>query len=762
MSTDANILYYKKSATSWNCALPLGNGKIGAMIYGGAQTERISLNHDELWTGYPREYHYLCSHDAFIKARELALDGRLIDAENLLEAEFEGNNSQAYIPFGDIVIRCCKGMVKNYKRMLNLENAVHNVKFDKNDVTYFRESFISAPDNVFVMKFTASKEKSINLAVEMISQLKVTAHVDDGCMILDGRAPSDSPANDQYVEFDYEKYPKEDEERMGMSFRGALKIVTDGELSFKKTQAFVTDADYAILYFSCETSFNGFNKHPHLEGKDYKTGPIKDINSAAADSYEDLKARHIADYKSYYDRVKLDLGSDNKESVPTDRRLADFTGDKNDIALYTLLYNFGRYLTISASRENTQPMNLQGIWNHMVDPPWSSNYTVNINTEMNYFPTLMIDLPEMHLPLINFIKELSVTGEVTAKKLYGARGFTAHHNVDIWRMSTPVKGSAQWSFWPMSSGWLCRHLYEHYEYTLDSDFLKNTAYPIMKKAAEFYLDMLVKDKDGYYIMAPSTSPENRFLIDNDTCSVSQTTTMTMSIIKELFINCRKAASKLNICDSTVDEINKMLPLLLPFKIGSKGDLLEWYDEKEWDEPHHRHVSHLFALHPARLINHEETPELIEAAKKTLEYRGDNGTGWSLGWKINFWARLFDGNHALKLIDMQLRPVDNRYTVNYKNGGGTYPNMFDAHPPFQIDGNFGAVSGITEMLMQSTEDTIYLLPALPDSWKNGSVKGLKAKGNIKVDIEWKNGKMVSYNLKGNTDGKTVIYKGNKIN
>lgn len=760
MSRDSEILYYKRPAKTWTAALPLGNGKIGAMIYGAAQKEIVSLNHDELWTGYPRSYTDMCSFDSFVNARKLALEGKLIEAQNLLESDFEGYNSQAYMPFGDIEITCVKGMVKNYERILDIANAIHTVKYEKSGVKYKRESFISAIDNVMVMNFTASTAKSVNFTAKMKSELKHYIFTEDDCIVLDGICPSNSPCNEEYENADYKRYP-DDPAKMGISFRGIMKVVTDGEVEYNDNEITVKNADFATLYFTCETSFNGFDKHPHLEGKEYKNSAVEIINKAVSVPYEVIKTTHINDYRSFYDRVKLDLGTNNKDKVQTDKRLAEFTGSHDDLGLYALLYNFGRYLTISGSREGTQAMNLQGIWNHRVNPPWSSNYTTNINTEMNYFPTLMIDLPEMHLPLIQLVKELSIAGEKTAKEIYHARGFTAHHNVDIWRMSTPVQGSSQWSFWPMASGWFCRHIYEHYEYTLDKEYLRDTAYPIMKKAAEFYLDMLVEDKDGYLIIAPSTSPENEFWYDKQKCSVSQTSTMSMSIIKELFINCKKAAVILDINDEVIAEINEKQPKLLPFKVGAKGDLLEWYDDVEWCEPHHRHVSHLYALHPAKLINHEDTPELIEAAKKTLEYRGDNGTGWSLGWKINFWARLWDGNHALKLIDMQLRPVDNKYIINYKNGGGTYPNMFDAHPPFQIDGNFGAVSGITEMLMQSTEDTIYLLPALPDKWKNGSVKGLLAKGNIKVDIEWKNGKLTDYKLNGNTEGKRIIYAGQVI-
>lgn len=757
MSIDSQLLYYKKPAKAWTAALPLGNGSIGAMIFGETKCETVSLNYDQLWTGFPKTYQHMCSYETFKEARKLVLDGKLYEAQQMLEKNFEGLNSEAYMPFGDILVECQKGRVKNYSRSLDLSTAVHNVTYEKGGITYTRESFVSNPDKAFVMKISADSNKSVSFTLKIKSPLKSSTFKLDNSLVLDGICPSYSMSNQEYLGNEYVEY-SEDDAKKGISFRGAVKVKTDGKMDIEDDKITVTDADSATIYFSCESSFNGFDKHPHLEGKEYKNACINALNAVFEKEYDEVKAAHIADYKSYYDRVSLDLGTANKEKIPTDKRLAEFAGKKNDPGLYSLLFNFGRYLTIAGSRENTQAMNLQGIWNNRRNPPWSSNYTVNINTEMNYFPTLMVDMPELHLPLVDLVKELSVTGEKTASEIYHARGFTSHHNVDIWRMSTPVQGSSQWSFWPMSSGWLCRHLYEHYEYTLDVDFLRDTAYPVMKKAAEFYLDMLVPDKDGYLIIAPSTSPENSFKYGKEECSVSQTSTMSMAIIKELFINCLKASKILNDTNNVIDEISNKLPKLLPFKVGSKGDLLEWYNEEEWTEPHHRHISHLYTLHPARLINHEDTPELIEACRKTLEYRGDNGTGWSLGWKINFWARMFDGNHALKLIDMQLRPVDNKYYVNYKSGGGTYPNMFDAHPPFQIDGNFGAVSGIAEMLMQSTEDTIYILPALPEKWKCGSIKGLRAKGNIKVDIEWKDGKLVDYKLYGNTEGKKVKYNG----
>ncbi len=761
MGIDSNLLYYKKPAREWTEALPLGNGSIGAMIYGKAQKETVSLNYDQLWTGYPKTYQHMCSYDSFVKARELALDGKLVEAQKLLEKDFEGLNSEAYMPFGDIEIECHKGFVKNYSRKLDISTAIHTVEYEKSDVKYTRTSFVSFPDKAFVMKIEANKNGAVEFTLKMKSPLKNTVFSADNLLILDGICPSVSPSNEDVIpKEEYIQY-SDDEAKKGMSFRGAVKVKSDGNVAYYSDSVTVSGATTAYVYFTCESSFNGFDKHPNLEGKEYKNACLTMLNSVAEKDFDTVIAAHIADYKSFYDRVCLDLGTNNKENVSTDKRLAQFHNSKNDIGLYGLLFNFGRYLTIAGSRDGTQAMNLQGIWNHRVRPPWSSNYTVNINTEMNYFPTLMVDMPEMHLPLIEFVKEMSVTGEKTAKEIYHARGFTGHHNIDIWRMTTPVQGNSQWSFWPMSSGWLCRHLYEHYEYTLDKDYLRNTAYPVLKKAAEFYLDLLVPDKDGYLILAPSTSPENDFYVGKDECSVSQTSTMTMSIIKELFGNCLKASEILGESCDTIKDIADKLPKLLPFKVGSKGDLLEWYNEEEWTEPHHRHISHLYALHPARLINHEDTPDLIEACRKTLEYRGDAGTGWSLGWKINFWARMWDGNHAMQLIDMQLRPVDNRYYISYKGGGGTYPNMFDAHPPFQIDGNFGAVSGIAEMLMQSTEDTIYLLPALPEKWANGSIKGLRAKGNIKVDISWKDGKLDDYKLSGDTTGKRIVYNGNTL-
>ncbi len=761
MPKDSEILYYSKPARAWTQALPLGNGHLGAMVFSSPSKETVTLNHDELWTGYPRRCDDSCPYDVFEKARELALNDKLNEAEDLLEKKFNGRSSQAYMPLGEIAINFGSGRTKDYSRSLDLRTGICHTSFIKNGAYYEREYFVSYPHNAVIIHTKTDKADALSFSIKLKCELKSMVLSVGDALILDGICPSDSPSNKNIEGNNFDPYP-DDPKKKGISFRGALKVKTDGTVMCHRGTLSVDCASEATIIFCAETSFNGFSALPFVNGKEYKNACLKTLDEAYKESYETLKSEHIADFSSFYDRVSLDLGSENRESVPTDKRLAEFAKGKNDPGLYALLFNFGRYLTISGSRAGSQAMNLQGIWNNLYDPPWNSNYTTNINTEMNYWPTLMCSMPEMNIPLIDFVKDISISGENTAGQCYHARGFTSHHNIDLWRLTTPSPGKAEWAFWCMSSGWLCRHLYEHYEYTLDDDYLKNTAYPIMKKASEFYLDMLVEDKEGKLIIAPSTSPENSFMYEAEECALSKTATMSMSIIKDLFLSVIKASKITGDENSeTVKEIENALPRLLEFKIGRKGDLLEWYSEHESTEPGHRHVSHLYALHPARLIDFDKDKELIEACKKTLEFRGDNGTGWSLGWKINFWARLRDGDHALKLINMQLRPVDNAYILKHRKGGGSYPNMFDAHPPFQIDGNFGAVSGIAEMLMQSYDGKIILLPALPSIWKNGSIKGLTAKGNIKVDIEWKDGKLASYNLNGDTSNIKVIYDNKQL-
>ena len=747
---DSSVLWYKKPADYWVQALPVGNGSLGGMIYGGVRQEKIALNHDELWTGHPQDTTRPGAAEAFLNARNLALEGKLSESQKLIESDFQSTWSQAYMPLGDLIIDFDGAkQYRRYRRSLDLDEAVSYVDYEQGVRRMHREAFASFPDKLIAVHITC-EGGHFSMNVSLKSQLRNCVETDGSMLIMSGEAPSDNNKDGSTGKWHY----LDDDNLRGMLFTSALKIDTDGSVSAGDGFLSVSHATEATIWFTAQTSFNGFDKNAYTDGKPHREPCLENLGRELC--YEDIKRRHIEDYRSLYGRVELDLGSSGKDNIPTGQRLREFGKTKDDLGLYTLLFNFGRYLSIASSRPGSQPSTLQGIWNDKYSPPWNSNYTVNINTEMNYWPVLPCDMAPLNLPLIEMLRDLSVAGEHTAKVQYGFDGFVSHHNVDIWRLSTPVSGSAVWAFWPMSSGWLCEHIFAHYEYTKDIDFLRDTAYPIMKKAAKFYTDYLVEDKDGYLIAAPSTSPENNFLYKGSVCAVSQTSTMTMSIIRELFENCIRSCEILGEDKEFANLLSEKLQKMLPFKIGSKGQLLEWYEEYKEVEPHHRHCSMLYGLHPAHLITVDDTPELAQACKRSLELRGDEGTGWSLGWKINFWARLRDGNHALKLFERQLR--FKRAGIS-ASGGGTYENLFDAHPPFQIDGNFGAVSGVCEMLLDSVDDRIYLLPALPDKWANGSVKGLLARGGIKVDMEWQNGKLTSYSLCGH--GKPcVIYKGTK--
>ncbi len=739
-----SILWYTSPAKAWTQSLPIGNGSLGAMIWGGTEKETLSLNYDELWSGKPKNTIREGAPEAYKKAQKLALEGRLNEAQDELEKNFESVFSQAYMPLGEMNF-CFEldGAVKNYKRSLDLNTAVAAVEFTCKNAQYRREYIASYPDKAIAAKLTCS-EKKLNFTLGLSSKLRSYSACDGNVIRLEGECPGEQIKPDNSTCPQYFEEP----ENRGMRYCAALRVETDGVLSRKDNCLCVTDARYAYVYFVCESSFNGWDKHPFLDGKEYIKPCMNRL--AALPEYDLISSAHSADYAELYGRVRLNLGGIDS-TLPTDKRLCAFKRNKNDISLITLVYNYGRYLAISASREGSQPSTLQGIWNDKIMPPWNSNYTVNINTEMNYWPVLMCRMPEVNLPLIQMVKELSASGEKTAKGQYNAKGWVSHHNVDLWRLSTPVAGNAQWAFWHGSPGWLCEHLFEHYEYTNDTEYLRKTAYPIMKGAAEFYLDILV-ECNGYLVLSPGTSPENSFEYEGKECSVGKYSTMSMSIARELFENCIKASNILGIDEDFANQLEAALAEFPPFKLGSEGQLLEFDDDYKETELHHRHCSHLYALHPARQITADGTPELADACRKTLKRRGDNGTGWSLGWKINFWARLFDGDHALKLIEMQLRPVKS-VGVNYGRGGGTYENLFDAHPPFQIDGNFGFVSGITEMLVQSHSGRIYLLPALPSKWQQGSIKGVLAKGNVIVDVEWENGRIKNYSLEGK--GKFIV-------
>ena len=750
---DAHILYYTRPSRRWTDALPLGNGSLGAMVYGGTDEEKLSLNLDTLWSGKPHYIENPKAAAAFEQVRRQIFEpGQIPAVTEKVEAQMQGYDSESYMPLGDLTLRdpvAPPHSVKDYSRTLDLRTAIQTISYTRDGETYSEEWFTPFRENVLIGRIRCSGP--IDLQIGLNCAMEHSVHCADGFLILDGQCPSGmAEARERFLE------NGDDPHEQGMLFRTALSVRnTDGSVLYEGATALVRHCTELTVALAAEDSFNGFDKNPVTDGKPYKDVVLQRIEDALDVPYDNLREAHIADYGALYDRVDLRLDSSARENVPTNQRINEFGRGVYDPALYVLLFNYGRYLAISASRPGSQAMNLQGIWNHRLHAPWAANYTVNINTEMNYWPMLVCNLTELCEPLVAMVRDLSVAGKRVAKEYYNAEGFCCHHNSDLWRMCVPATGSASWSFWYNGAGWLSRHVFEQYEYTLDKEFLRKTAYPILEGCAKFYLSILTEDPDGFLVCAPSTSPENEFVLGDKEYPVSQTTTMTMAICREVLENTAKCCDILGVGKKLRARIDEALPRLLPFRCGEDGRLLEWYGEQVEDDPHHRHVSHLYALHPANLISVEKTPELSEACRKTLETRGDDGTGWSLGWKINFWARLRDGNRALQLLNTQLRYVDEE-NVRYTRGGGTYANLFDAHPPFQIDGNFGAVSGIAEMLLQSLDGKVYLLPALPDAWRDGSVRGLRAKGGLTVSMAWNCGKLRSVTLEGDNPAVTVRY------
>ena len=728
-----NRLKYSAPARNFNESLLIGNGRIGAAVYGDPKKDTISLNHDTLWSGKPRIYKKEGAPEVLAKARDLVFEGDIPAAQALIEDGFNSDWSQAFLPMGTLYIECDEGEICGYRRELDLENAVVTVKYTSEKGNATREYLVSHPNNCLAIKCTSDTAR--DYVINADSKLLYTCLALESTLAVSGTAP--------LIVFPQGHLPKGREQveygdgTMGFTF--ALDVRTDGVVTSDGRRLKVSDATSLTVIMCAETGYTSYDRTPD---KDHESAVFKMLSSLSVTDFDSIKKEHIADFSSYYNRVRLDLGGEKVEK-DTDLRLSD---RGSDIGLYELLFNFGRYLLISSSRYGTEATNLQGIWNEHIVPPWQSNYTVNINTEMNYWPVEVCSLPELCEPLISLIKKISVTGKNTARDFYNAEGFVAHHNVDLWGMTNPVgkdtRGSAVYSFWGLSSGWLCRHLFEHYEYTLDKDFLEGTAYPIMKKAAKFYLCMLVKDENGKYIFTPTTSPENRFLVDGKRCAVSKWSTMSQCIIAELFENCIKSAELLGIDDEFTATLRNRLESMQTYEIGKDGRLLEWDTQFEEADYTHRHVSHLYGLFPGETITVESTPELADACRKSLERRGDGGTGWGLAWKSCLWSRLYDGDRALEFIDTQLCPISYE-VMDCKNwGGGTYPNLLDACPPFQIDGNFGAVRAIVSMLMQSEGGVISILPALPNKLSSGSVCGLTAKGNVKVDMAWKNGKLTS--------------------
>lgn len=750
-------LWYCKPAAAWTEALPLGNGHLGAMVFGRVGEELIQLNESTLWSGGPVKTNVNPDAPGFLpQIREALFAAEDYTKARSLTQKMQGLYTESYLPMGDLLIReNFNGAAPTaYYRDLNIQDAVATTMFTANGTDFKREAFVSAPDHVMVIRLSAGKQGQLTIDVGAGSPLHYQPVVDgNDVLIIKGKAPVHvdpsyyNPAGKEHIVYG------DTADCNGMRFQFRIKAVSrDGNILTDTSGIHITNASEVLLFVAAATSFNGFDKCPDKAGIDENKLAESYIVHALKKSYQTLLTAHLADFHTYFNRVTLtikDTTANNKNALlPADERLLAYAKGAYDPGVETMYFNYGRYLLISSSRPGGPPANLQGIWNKELRAPWSANYTININTEMNYWPAEVTNLTEMHLPLLNFIKELSITGSTTAKQFYNLNGWVAHHNSDIWCLSNPVgdvgHGDPKWANWNEGANWLCRHLWEHYRFTGDKIFLKE-AYPVMKQAAVFTLGWLIPDKEGRLVTAPSTSPENDFKTASGTGSVSVATTMDMSIIRDLFANVIDASNELN----TDTEFRTLLiaksKQLFPFHIGSKGNLQEWYKDWEDVDPHHRHTSHLFGLYPGRQISPLATPELAAAAKRTLEMRGDEGTGWSKAWKINFWARLLDGNHAYLLIRDLLHATGETTTV-YTTGGGTYPNFFDAHPPFQIDGNFGGTSGMAEMLIQSQLDDIHLLPALPDAWKEGQVSGLMARGAFEAGISWQHHQLTKASIK----------------
>ncbi len=790
-------LWYAQPAKDWQSqALPIGNGRLGAMVFGGVGTERLALNEDTLWSGGPKDWNNPRAKDVLPTIRKALFEGKYALA-NELAKKMQGPYTQSAQPVGNVYLDFAHGgKPETYHRELDLDRAVVTIRYTVDEATYTREIFSSFPDQVIVIRLTCDKPGKISFTARADSLLAHTLKTagKDG-LALDGKCP-------KHVDPSYLRSSKnpviyaDDPAGEGMTFRASVKVLaTGGKTEAAGKTVRVTGADSATVLVAAATSFNGPFKSPGREGRDPTAIADAYIAGAAGKTYSALLAAHAADYTKLFGRVKLDLGGAALAKEPTDERLEEVKHGRADPHLAMTYFQYGRYLMIAASRPGSQPIHLQGIWNDKLRPPWSDNYTMNINVQMSYWPAEMCNLAECHEPLIRMMRECSVTGAKTAKINYGLDGWLTHHNVDIWRHTGAVgdyRGSPQWANWPMGGAWTCQHLWDHYAFGLDESYLRKTAYPLMKGAAVFCLGWLIEDSEGRLVTAPATSPENGFRTPaGQRSTVSIATTMDMAIIWDLFSNCIEASAVLEVDEEFRKKLTEARKKLFPMQIGRLGQLQEWF--KDWDNPkdRHRHLSHMFGLHPGRQISPLTTPKLSAAVKKSLELRGDGGTGWSKAWKVNLWARLHDGERAHKLLSELL-------------ARSTLPNMLDSCPPMIIDGNFGGTSGITEMLLQSQRpstlsrytgptkpktptgrppmtppwlkphrkpswlgkrtsepiESLHILPALPSAWPDGKVTGLRARGGFGVDITWAKGKLVEAVVRASKDRKVRVRYGEK--
>lgn len=747
-----NRLWYRKPAGKWIEALPLGNGRLGCMVFGGVLKERIQLNEDTLWTGVPKNKKNENTGDflTYLKeARRLIFNEEYSKSEKIINEKLLGHWSESYAPMGNLYLDFGEDIhYENYTRELDLDRASVVVNYTSKGVRYRRTAMVSKPDDSIIIKFSSSEKGKISFKALFDSLLKYKlsfAKVGGApSMILDGKAPIHvlpSYVNEENsVVYDRDG-------RCGMNFRVVLiPEIKNGRMCIENGKLKIENADEVVLKVAAHTSFNGFKNEAGTQGKDVKKLCENTIGRIYNKSFEQMYIDHLKEYKKLFDRVDFNLKCCIEESaLPTDERLKNISEGKEDLGLISIYFQYGRYLLISSSRKGTKPANLQGIWNEDLRPAWSSNYTTNINLEMNYWPAEVCNLSECHEPLFEMLKELLKSGEETAKLRYGCRGWTANHNIDLWLKTTPAGGSAEWAYWPMAGAWLCSHIWQHYEFTMDKGFLEEM-YPIMKGAAQFLMDFLIEDNNGYLVTCPSISPENNFTAKNgEKCCVSMASTMDMAITKNLFNDCIKAADVLEKDYDFREKLKIVKAKLYPYKIGKYGQLQEWYKDFKEFEVGHRHLSPLFGLFPGNEIKEESDKKILEAARVLLKRRLKSGggyTGWSCAWVTCLFARLKDSKSAGEHLNILLRKL-------------TYSNLFNVCPPFQVDGNFGAAAAITEMLLQSHEGYINLLPAMPIQWKEGHIKGLRARGGFQVDMEWKDSFLKKVKIKSFVGGNCKV-------